>query len=576
MRWCCPFGREEVREISQVRRVLEVEAARSACGRIGDDVLAALEGELVRVQEASATSGPGRSWTHDARAADTRLHGLIAASCGNRRLMTEIERVRDALADAPQRVAADRRRVEPGACRRRPRGAPGDRPCAPRVRCGRGGRGDGPAHPVGRPDPRSGHVQRRSEGRGERRSATRQANPPDLSRGWRVANPGQSLSGRHRREVHAMKARSMRAPGGARGGRGFTLIELLVVIAIIAVLIALLLPAVQAAREAARRSQCVNNLKQIGLGLHNYHSVNDTFPPGGLPIFSYSGAATVINGSFAPQARMLGALEQQALFNAINFNFACDNDTVGVAVNLTAIINRLNVFLCPSSTPPNWNMSGTGLLASNKGPGNNYFASAGSSLEFYATQTGGPPNGVFQYAGGPIGVRDIRDGSSNTIAFGEWKVGSGNKNLISADTDIVMVGSLPSGVTRNTGTMSMSNTPAYVQSFNTWLRTCTTSLASKRSDKTPTLGESWALGLPTYTWGNVLVAPNPKNPNCTENAAASIADAGLYGLSSFHSGGANVLMADGSVRFLKDSTNMATVWALGSRAQGEVVSADSY
>src|SRR5215469_14474199 len=101
--------------------------------------------------------------------------------------------------------------------------------------------------------------------------------------------------------------------------RGFTLIELLVVIAIIAVLIALLLPAVQAAREAARRAQCVNNLKQIGLGLHNYHQGNDSFPPGAY-LARNADLTTRNNGDFSAHFRLLGFMEQQALYNAGNLS----------------------------------------------------------------------------------------------------------------------------------------------------------------------------------------------------------------------------------------------------------------
>ena len=143
-------------------------------------------------------------------------------------------------------------------------------------------------------------------------------------------------------------------PSRARWRRGFTLIELLVVIAIIAVLIALLLPAVQSAREAARRVQCVNNLKQIGLAIHNYISANDCVPAGGFPAWVQESQYYIYNGDFSVHFRLLPFLEQQNLANAANYSFAVFNSSVGDVINSTVQATRLNAFLCPSDTPPNW------------------------------------------------------------------------------------------------------------------------------------------------------------------------------------------------------------------------------
>ena len=133
---------------------------------------------------------------------------------------------------------------------------------------------------------------------------------------------------------------------------GFTLIELLVVIAIIAVLIALLLPAVQAAREAARRAQCVNNLKQIGLGLHNYHSTNDCFPPAAFPSRQGQPDDAGNNGDFSAQVRLLGCMEQQAIYNAANFIICAVNDRRGLGGTRSTRRPRSRRSTCSSARRP--------------------------------------------------------------------------------------------------------------------------------------------------------------------------------------------------------------------------------
>jgi prepilin-type N-terminal cleavage/methylation domain-containing protein/prepilin-type processing-associated H-X9-DG protein len=356
--------------------------------------------------------------------------------------------------------------------------------------------------------------------------------------------------------------------------RGFTLIELLVVISIIAVLIALLLPAVQAAREAARRARCVNNLRQVGLALHNYHNVNDCFPPGAYQAWNATTKKYINNGDFSALARLLPDLEQQPLYNAANFSIACYNDAIGDVINSTVTHTRIATFLCPSSPVPDFNLLGAGYTAT--APGTSYFASLGSTLEFAGNQQTGPPNGVFQYNanGGSIGINRITDGTSNTIAFGEWRIGSGNTGVITPTSDIVFLGSFPPGVTRNTPQTSM---PAGAATFPQWLSQCAAALSTaNRQGKTVALGESWAYGLMGITLGTILLPPNSQYPNCSTDGVNTIESPGMMNLRSYHSGGANVVLCDGSVKFVKDGISMPTVWALGSRAQGEIVASDAY
>ena len=381
-----------------------------------------------------------------------------------------------------------------------------------------------------------------------------------------------------------MRSLSLRDASKARAG--FTLIELLVVIAIIAVLIALLLPAVQAAREAARRAQCVNNLKQLGLALHNYHSSIGQFPPGGCT----TTCGNSLWGAWSPQAMLLPYMEQMPLYNNLNFSCEVQNNGGGAVLNATVVSARINNFLCPSSpvTPKTGNSYQQNVPNPMNGqafyyPGNNYWMSTGSSVMWRGDSgASSSPNGLFSVGSAGFGLRDIIDGSSNTVAAGEMRTGDYNDALNSIQDIVGNQNYSDWGATSRDLISPTGNMPAGGAFLQAALTQCSQSWTSKSGSfgtngQRSWNGRGWTVALYGYSLGNTVVPPNSVYPYCEFWSTNSDWDAGgISGATSYHSGGCNFLMGDGSVRFIKSSVAYVSYWALGSIAQNETISADSF
>jgi prepilin-type N-terminal cleavage/methylation domain-containing protein len=337
--------------------------------------------------------------------------------------------------------------------------------------------------------------------------------------------------------------------------RGFTLIELLVVIAIIAILIALLLPAVQQAREAARRTQCKNNLKQLGLGLHNYESSLRVFPPNLIPSgtkYQYSA------GNWGVLAYLSPYLDQANLYNLLNLNAPTYCSGPGGSIicdpnNQIAAGMIIPIFLCPSDKGTSL---GGGYGVASLGPAN-YVANLGSGLNSTAA---GPANGSpynadgIAFADSRVKIADITDGTSNTAAMSESTLGDGDESA---------TGPTP---------------PAKAEKVYGYLYTFQSSL-DDAACAAPThwnldrrRGFLWFSGEIRNAAYNHYYTPNYKSWDCITNAAAMGYTAiGWKAARSQHVGGVHLLLCDGSVRFVSDNVDRVTWRALSTRSGGEVI-----
>ncbi|MFO0818247.1 MAG: DUF1559 domain-containing protein [Pirellulales bacterium] len=311
-------------------------------------------------------------------------------------------------------------------------------------------------------------------------------------------------------------------PRGRR--RAFTLVELLVVIAIIGVLVALLLPAVQAAREAARRMQCSNNLKQLGLAMHNYHDVHQNFPANNPLVVRPSDGLRYVQGPW--NLAILPHLEQSSLYDSWNHNLGF---VEGSNVNL--VRTPLKFYQCPSSPTPqvgSFPPPSAAFSADAAAMGTNrYFATSISyhppiSAHTPPMDATSPRVAAVLPQNGMVGFRDILDGTSNTMMFGEV---AGFPRRFNRKRDVG------------------DNSPVFGH-LGSWSRILTI-----RSD---------ASGATLYG-GNCLI-------NCTNFAGTN-----LY---AFHPGGAQIALADGSVRFLSETTSMQAIFAVMGTQDGTTTTLD--
>jgi prepilin-type N-terminal cleavage/methylation domain-containing protein/prepilin-type processing-associated H-X9-DG protein len=336
--------------------------------------------------------------------------------------------------------------------------------------------------------------------------------------------------------------------------RGFTLIELLVVIAIIAVLIALLLPAVQAAREAARRMQCGNNLKQMGIALANYEGVVGGLPPAWFSIFPSATATTQSYYSeFSVTARVAPFLELAPAYNITNFSLKYDDPA-----NTTVITLSIATLHCPSEPQPTGLMDNHNLVEGTT----NYGDVRG---DWYVWFRAGPPNRAAFIQNYSKRLAEFTDGLSGTMVFAETQVSHYQMRKCTND-----------GGMTPTSFPDVPGSPPLIKSM---VPLCTVFGATGHQKwahgklisggVTSALTPNTKVYLPGYPLVPYDMSTNDEDENFRPTFAAITAD-------SYHPGGVNILMGDGSVRFAKDSINGRTWRGLSTINGGEVISADSF
>jgi prepilin-type N-terminal cleavage/methylation domain-containing protein/prepilin-type processing-associated H-X9-DG protein len=334
--------------------------------------------------------------------------------------------------------------------------------------------------------------------------------------------------------------------------RGFTLIELLVVIAILAVLTALLLPAVQSAREAARRIQCTNNLKQMGLGLHNYESIAGAFPPSN--IVQGTGNTVTWAGGFSVHARVLPFMEQGVAFNSINFLF----NHLG-APNSTVVTLAMSSFVCPSDVnkdertpfPPFTGLSATASVTS-------YGVNAGDWFVWNGFNAPVARNAFLVNKSRRIA--EFTDGTSSTLFASDVKVYNPLCGPFSP---------IPPGMTPTTVPPPNADPIAVVPAY----ATC----APGRGHTFWADGNSHETAMTTAWPPNKAISSASGARDLDYETALIVSGGPTYAAltaRSYHPGGVNALFGDGSVRFVKSSIDGNTWRAMGTVAGGEVISAD--